>query len=174
MDEILFENVFTEDENTLTEIGKTHRGSFRQIFLVILILLTLYFAQAAVASILMWQDYTYLLFVLVYLLLDLYYLFAPRINARIYMKRSLKFHDGMIPEHRISCTGKELCATFGKQQVLIPYDKLDKAAVTKHCIVLTAKKYARITLRKDSFTKGTYEEFTQFLRAKCPALKIPN
>lgn len=173
MDEVLFECRFTEtEERTVELVGRIMKA--RRVILMILIApIALWFVWSAVEEILFGQGFFYTALSVVYVLLFLYLIFQSRITAKIHFRRTMKFYNGTMPEAHYVFTGQEILSHYGDQQIRIPYDKLNRVLISKHLMILFAQKYARVAFPKDSFTKGTYEEFLVFLRTRCPDLKIP-
>ena len=140
------------------------------IFLIMTIIWIPLFLISMWFEILGWQHWFFFLLSLGY---TLYYYFLPVINAKRYMRHALKYHNGVIPENHELFTEQEIILRDHAGETRLSYDKFDKAQSTEHMLILTARKYMRLIVHKDCFTKGTYEEFLAFLRAKCPDLKIP-
>ena len=53
-----------------------------------------------------------------------------------------------------------------------PYEKITEIYVSDSLIVLTDIRKMGIIMSKHGFTKGTFEEFMDFIREKCPQLKL--
>ena len=173
MDETRFENSSVQTEEMSAEIVRLQMGIKRTILLFIVAIMGLNYVSSAVWEIMWGYGYFYLVISLVWILMALYLFFQPRIAAKLHMRRANKFHDGIIPQTQVLFGEEELIAQSGDSKLKIPYNKLNKIKVSKNLMILTVKKYSHVTICKDGFTKGTYEEFLAFLRAKCPDLKIP-
>lgn len=174
MDEILFENAFTLDEELSAEIVKMQLGVRRPIFLIIGILMELYILQCAVFSFLLdYHSPFYLLMSLFWMGFILFIFFRPRIAAKQHMRRCRKFYDQAIPEIHVRFAREELIAQTGDQLMKLPYQKLNDVKISKHLMMLRVKKLSYVVIHKDGFTQGTYEEFLAFLKARCPNLKLP-
>ena len=61
----------------------------------------------------------------------------------------------------------------GMLHLTMEYRRVVKVVRLKHSYCLMTSKRTAIMLRDDAFTKGTFEEFKQFLREKYPHLTIP-
>ena len=166
--ESLFENIYTDTEESTMELGRQIGKGSRWFFIVLFACYTVFFLVAvwAVENILYWA----MLFLCAGYLL--YLLFLPRIKTKRYFKNMKQHHNGIVPETRVICTEEDITVWFGKNCGHIPYDKITKVCFYKNIICLEAGKVSRAVLLQDAFTKGTKEEFIDFLRMKCPNLKI--
>ncbi len=63
--------------------------------------------------------------------------------------------------------------TTGALKVSIPLEKITKVLHLKHSYLLLSGKSYIIALDPNGFTKGTFSEFKQHLREKCPNILIP-
>ena len=54
------------------------------------------------------------------------------------------------------------------------YGQIRQAIALKHGLFLRYQENAYLAIDPNCFTKGTFEEFKQFLREKCPDLTIPD
>ena len=61
--------------------------------------------------------------------------------------------------------------TFGEEKHGASFAEISKVVLTKHFIYLPTKQGIVLILKKDGFTKGTCQEFCDFLRAKGFAVK---
>ena len=113
------------------------------------------------------------LFLLISIAYLTYCCIRHRIAARQYMKNVSKFYGNTIPETIHSFSGDTIYSVFGNQTFHVPLAKVDILTETDHLLILCIGKNYRMTLKKGSFTKGTYPEFLAFLRTRCPSLKIP-
>lgn len=166
--EVLFENVYTDSEEMMMELY--HRASRRNryIWLAVYLLLIIWYINMIMSIdwLILWAG---LIFLIAY---SVYLLCVPMINTKRYFKRVRQYHDGMVPQTQVQFTEKKILVENGRSSQTVPYDKLDKAWIMKHCIRLDAGKMALVAIKPECFTKGTAEEFMQFLREKCPDLKI--
>ena len=58
-------------------------------------------------------------------------------------------------------------------ELTLDYETIVRVVRLKHSYVLMNSRRTGIMLDTSSFTKGTFEEFKQFIRTKRPDLKIP-
>ena len=172
MDEILFENVFTADAESSAQIAKMTTGKARTALLIALVILFVNYVRDAYLEFVQGYGYFYLVLCLVWLGLILYLFFQPRIVAMLHIRRANKFYDGELPENRILFTGEAIAVNSGNNQFRLPYAKLTRVRSSGNVVMLMANKFTYVSIRTDRFTKGTYEEFLVFLKAKCPNLKI--
>ena len=170
--EILFENVYTDTEESMLEMYRLDTKGRRWIFEAIFAAYAVFFLFIILAAgkPLYWVVF---LFCIAYFA---YYLFLPQIMTRRYFKHMKQHYDGSIPETRVICTEEDIAVWFGQDCGHMPYDKITKVHFGKNIIRLYAGKVLRATLLQNAFTKGTKEEFVEFLRVNCPNLitKLPD
>ena len=86
-------------------------------------------------------------------------------------KRALDYYDGEIPASYIRF-GDQIFVEDGDSTSNLEYRKIEKVIVMKHGLFLRYAEKAYLCVEPQGFTKGTFEEFKQFLREKCPNAKI--
>ena len=168
--EIHFENQYAPDEKLLRELCGRSSMARRIVFIVIFAVLASRFVLLIWAlgitlisggALLMCIGY------LIWLVVD------PYLRARRSIKETKAFYDGQYPEYRITLTDETIECRRQESYFSLSYQKIDKVYCWRHSVVLQAGKSSRVVLSKTGFTKGTFEEFKQFLREKRPDLKIP-
>lgn len=169
LDEILFENIYTDTEDLMAEQYKKLFTSYRRLWVPIYSVLSVVF----LLYVFLFGGVKNWLFLLIAISYLIYSCIRHRIAARQYMKNVSKFYENTIPETVHSFSGDIIYSVFGNQTFHVPLAKVDILTETDHLLILCIGKTHRMTLKKDSFTKGTYPEFLAFLRTKCPSLKIP-
>ena len=110
------------------------------------------------------------LFTLGYLI---FVLTRHKLYARRYIKQMTAHYDGQMPDQFFRFTEDTVYSVQGDLIFHLPLRKLTRATATRNVLNLYAGKTHRLSIVKDAFVKGSYEEFLAFLRAKCPDLKIP-
>ena len=84
----------------------------------------------------------------------------------------LSYYDDVMPA--VTVRFGETIFVQGKDTTrVIEYRKIKEVVALKHSYAIYDKKPGVILLDRNGFTKGTFEEFKQFLRAKRPDLTIP-
>ena len=161
--DILFENTYTDTLETLNEMNWDLYAKSRKIF-------TWSFGTFAAISLLLClvTDIKYLFHCLFFLAFLFYSRNIYRRAAKQQMKTIQDFYDGVMPTQVIRVTADTLYYINGCQSFCVPLRKLSRTTVTKNGLLLRAGNYYQFYLRKDSFTKGTYEDFLEFLKEKCP------
>ena len=102
----------------------------------------------------------------------LYLLLLPWRNARKVMKQYRLANNGALPQNtvwfgeKIWLEGNDFTRTW-------EYHNLARIYSLRYCYCLRFTDKSGFLLSRNSFTKGTFEEFKQFLRYKRPDLKIP-
>jgi hypothetical protein len=109
--------------------------------------------------------------VVVFAGLTIHYFTWPYRLERKRFQRAQSYYDGEMPSSYIRFGDQihveEIDSTF-----TLEYRKIEKVIVLKHGLFLRYAEKAHMAIDPNCFTKGTYEEFKQFLREKCPHLKI--
>ena len=98
--------------------------------------------------------------------------FLPNWYAYSVIRNSKKQNDGVQPETVVSF-GETIEMHEGFAHYSIEYRKLVRVIHLKHSYMLMLGKRNGIILNPNSFTKGSFVDFKQFLREKCPGLIIP-
>jgi hypothetical protein len=99
--------------------------------------------------------------------------FMPDWITWINLRRVRKQNDNAMPETVVTL-GEQIEMHEGMVHYTIEYRKLVKVIRLKHSYALMLNRRSGIILNPNGFTKGTFEEFKQFLREKRPDLKIPD
>ena len=98
--------------------------------------------------------------------------FLPQLYAWSAVTSAKKQNDGVAPEVIITF-GETIKLHEGMVDITVEYRKIQKVVRLKHSYMLMIGKRNGLMLDPEGFTKGTFEEFKQFLRDKRPDLKIP-
>ena len=96
----------------------------------------------------------------------------PVKSANTSYKKLLAYYDNVMPVYRIYFGDKIIIETPDCTST-IEYRKIEKILSLKYGYVICDKKPSFFILSRGGFTKGTFEEFKQFLREKCPELTVP-
>ena len=97
--------------------------------------------------------------------------FMPHFYTWSVFQNVKKQNDGVQPETIITF-GDVIEMHEGMVHLTIEYRKIVRVVRLKHSYMLMLGKRNGIMLRTDCFTKGTFEEFKQFLQAKRPDLVL--
>jgi len=96
----------------------------------------------------------------------------PKKQANQEYETMLAYYDDVMPP--ISVRFGEVITIRNKDNTrILEYRKIKKVLSMKHSYVIIDKKSGVLLLNRDGFTKGTFEEFKQFLRTKRPDLTVP-
>jgi hypothetical protein len=104
--------------------------------------------------------------------LDIGMFFLPHFVAWSSMRNGKKQNDGVIPETVITF-GESIELHEGMVHITVEYSKIIRVVRLKHSYMLMIGKRNGVILDPDGFTKGTFEEFKQFIRGKRPDLVVP-
>ena len=96
----------------------------------------------------------------------------PHYYAWAVIRQDKKKNNGKICESVIRF-GEKITVSEPKMELTLDYETIVRVVRLKHSYVLMNSRRTGIMLDTSSFTKGTFEEFKQFLREKRPDLKIP-
>ena len=167
--EPLFVNRYIADTRTLVEFNRKYRVAPRTFTsiadLVFFVLTTLMFLHygiwgalyRSVIVVVLWEA----------LIAILSYLLVWQVR-----RSDKKNNDGVIPETVVTF-GDNIQIYEGKVHLTIDYRKVKRVIRLKHSYCLMTSRTTGVMLREDAFTKGSFEEFKQFLREKYPHLTIP-
>ena len=108
-----------------------------------------------------------------YLAAFIYALFLPKIHTRKGM-RSFQRQNGGHPVVTTRHFGERITSYHGNGVSTLDYYNIKKVYSFKTCYVIRfVDNMAVMILSREGFTKGSFEDFKQFLRYKRPDLKIP-
>lgn len=97
--------------------------------------------------------------------------FLPHWYAWNVLKHSKKQNDGAIPETVITF-GDIIEMDEGMVHLTIEYRKIVRTIRLKHSYMLMMGSRNGVMIDLNCFTKGTFKEFKQFLREKCPNVTV--
>ena len=167
--EPLFEMRYYANQKTLTEFYRKHGTGPRIPMLVIMALVFVFFVLRSIWWGIFLEMVPMLLFMaLMFTLIG----FMPDCFTWNLLRQVKKQNDGQIPETVVTL-GDCIELHEGMVHYTIEYRKIVKVVSLKHSYVLMMGKRNGIILDPQGFTKGTFSEFKEFLREKCPDLKIP-
>lgn len=167
--EAIFENRFTTDVKTLVEFTRKYRVVPRP-FARIAGLVSYVLITVALLHYGFWGALYRTMIVVVLceaLIAILRYLLVWRVR-----RSDKKNNDGVIPETVVTF-GDSIQIFEGMVHLTIDYRKVKRVVRLKHSYCLMTSKTTAVMIREDAFTKGSFEEFKQFLREKYPHLTIP-
>ena len=179
MDDVLFENRYTEDKVLVSEFHKyclcrTHR-KIGIIMLVIGLIAggIMTMSQFKVISVtgtkgvILWE--VAIVCLILGFLLNIYYMMTTRIALR----QDRKAMGGDIPETIIQFTEDDvIISELGKLKTF-HYRELGEVIETKNLFVLPISKYAAVVAAKTGFTYGNPDDFRTFITAKYdPARRV--
>lgn len=167
--DIFFENRYYCNHKMLAEFGRKYSVGPRPVMVALLIAAFAYFVidswwEGILLEMLPMLTFMAVIFGSMYFLADLF--------AWSSLRNAKKQHDNMQPESVITF-GDVIEVHEGMVRITLEYRKIRKVVRLKHCYLLMNGKRTGIMLREDGFTKGTFPEFKQFLREKCPDITIP-
>ena len=189
--EFYFENKCTVDQQIMAESVRSGRKIFVTVTRIPVIITGLgivsILARAAIQS---YLDLPMLLRWTIFFLLFLRIATTPRRTAR----RVIKNFKSMYKVDSVEATtrfGDKIVYTLqGAETCTYNYDAIQKVVSAKNSYVLYFKmkvavdsvtkgktdyvtRKSAISLTRDGFTQGNFEEFKKFLAEKCPNVKIP-
>ena len=187
----LFENKCTIDQKIMTESVRGNRRTFAVVSLIPTVITALgivsILARAAIQS---YLDLPMLLRWTIFFLLFLRIATTPRRTAR----RVIKNFRSMYKVESVECTtqlGDSIRYTLhGTDPCEYGFDCIHKVISARNCYLLCFKKRVvaevdprgkeryvtkkgNLILTREGFTQGNFEDFKQYLREKCPNVKIP-
>lgn len=99
------------------------------------------------------------------IVLILVIIFIPMGQVKILENYNKRLHNGKI-EKTVITFDKNIVMDEGKQHLEIGYSQISKIVETKSLVVLMMGRFSAVIVYKDGFTKGTLEEFKQFIDKK--------
>ena len=167
--EPMFENRYYSSHRMLTEFFRKYTIGPRPPVVILCCGIFLYFAIRSY----FWGILVEMLPTLVFMAVMFSALyFLPDFYAWSSHRQGRKQNDGCMPETVITF-GETIEVREGMVHITVEYRKIVRVLHLKHSYVLMIGKRNGVLLDPDGFVKGTFPEFKQFLREKCPDLKIP-
>lgn len=167
--EVLFENVYEETEDMVYRLNCKVLHKQRILWTVLMSFF------AAAFAFLGWilERIPYLLAAVAYLLLAVRYFRMPRRYARKALKKKLEYYNGTNPPMTVQF-GEEIVFRDLDSLQTIPYSKVKNLYMLKGYLCIRTEMNAWHAFPMTGFTKGSPRELTDFLREKCPQLKLPD
>lgn len=106
------------------------------------------------------------------LMLSAAFVLLPQACAKLEMHRIRKKYGGAVPTS-ITWFGSEIATNDGEGKQYFSYSQITNVRMFSDYFAIFVDHFTLLLLSYDGFTKGTFEEFKQFLREKRPDLKIP-
>ena len=164
--ETYFENVGRADMRAIVEMRYRLNAKRIWIWVGIYLLMGAYFLRQYVLG-----D-SYLIMPLLCVLAAVYMATMPYLNVRRGFKKEVAFYNGTLPESTVKIGDKiEICDVDSSRTW--EYHHLTEVHSFKYSYCLRFADRTVLLFNRSDFTKGTFEEFKQFLRTKRPDLKIP-
>lgn len=151
-----------------------HYSSGRWIILMVIGIGYAAYILPSVVVNLMWYpfDLTYALLLFAGVFFPVYGVLFPELNAYFSVRRYKKEID---KEGKYTVLfGDSIEVRQGNVRTILEYSDIVAVIHLKYTYELKKSKNSAVFLDPSSFTKGTFEEFKQFLRSKCPNLIIPD
>jgi len=98
-------------------------------------------------------------------------LLRSHVAASSRIKHLKKLYDGVIPETTVTF-GDTIEVSDAGNHSSFRYDQIMKTCRLRHSYILMLNGKFCIFLQPDGFTKGAFQDFTTFLREKCPDVKV--
>ena len=163
------ENVYVVTEKMLQQ---TYQKFYGRISVIRFTLMSIFGLTFVVLGIFLEKSFYYWMSP-IYNAVAVWYLILPCRLAKKEYKKTLKYHDGNIPETVVRF-GDAITLTQGDCVHTLPYNKLKKVCVLKDCLLLYNEMGGAHLIARDGFTKGSMQEMFTLLRAKSPQAKMPD
>ena len=169
MEDIFFENRFLGNYKMVVEVSRKYSVGPRPPVAFVMALIYIGFVVKC------WYEG-----ILPYMILSLLFVgavftaiyFLPHFYTWLLLHNTKKQNDGVQPEVVVSF-GDAIEVREGMVHLTIEYRKIKKVVRLRHSYLLMNSRRGGIMIDPEKFTKGTFEEFKQFLREKRPDLVIP-
>lgn len=163
--DILFENCYTRTKELAKEIYK-YLCFKRPMYLILDIIIGLLFLANLIIVIFEKTDIDVVAFVLPVLFFALHiYTYSSHVKAMIKRDNEINHDKPIFVETVVTENFIRNSASTGSVNE-IEFSKIGRAVQTKNLILLRSKANLIYIFRKDTFTKGTHEDFIIFLRSK--------
>ena len=189
--EYSFENKCTVDQQIMTESVRSNRKVFVTLSRIPVVITGLGILSILARAVVKAQfDLPMLLRWTIFFLLFLRIATTPRRTARRVIKNFKSMYKVDSVEATTQFGDKILYTLHGAETCTYSYDAIRKVISAKDSYILSFKmkvavdsvtqgktdyvtKKSSISLTRDGFTQGNFEEFKKFLAEKCPNVKIP-
>ena len=169
-EEILFENEYAYSHNMIREFSfYMFFKQKRKLVLSVLFALVGVLSLAILSLQIAFFKSVNPLFLVLLMIAIAYFVFVIwcyRTSVRLSDQKTKEID---LNEHHLnlhSITQNTIFHTFTEKKHEISFDQISKVILTKSFIYLPTKQGICMILKKDGFTKGTYQDFCAFLRAK--------
>ena len=167
--EPLFEMRYFANQRILTEFYRKHGTGPRPPILILCAVIYSFFVIYSM----WWGIFAEMIPTLLFIAFVFVFIgFIPEWFTWNLLRQVKKQNDGQIPETVVTF-GDIIELHEGMVHYTIEYRKIVKVVSLQHSYVLMMGRRNGIILDSSGFTKGTFSEFKQFLREKCPDLNIP-
>ena len=165
-----FEIRFRTSRKMITEFGRKYATGPKWAYLITF--WTIYVLLLLIPLLAGRLEQTQAILIITLGIVMLYVGLLPQIYAWSSCRASKMQNDGIQPETVITL-GDTIELHEGMIHITVEYRKIVKVVRLKHSYLLMLGKRNGVMLDPNSFTKGTFEEFKQFLREVRPDLVIP-
>ena len=162
-----FENVGMPERRALVEMQYRIAAKITWILAAVYLLLGFWFLEDY-----LWGE-GFLLMPVIFFVGAVYFVLLPYIQVRRRWKQNLQFHNGTLPVNTIQF-GEKIRVENETASRTWEYQHLKKVYSLKYSYCLLFADKTALYMNRANFTKGSFEEFKQFLREKRPDLKIPD
>lgn len=166
MENILFENSFLRDRETAKEIYSYHFFK-RKLMKVFFILCGVYAVSFIIGCIVNFEnakDMAFSFFCILFAAVMTIIAYNLQVKQMVARDKEMSHGEGFSVCLTVSDSEVAITTPVGTQSVAL--SDVKSAVETKGLISLVTKANFMYVLRKDSFTKGSYEEFVAFLGQK--------
>ncbi len=166
--EVQFENRYYSTHNMIAEFARKFSVGPKWPIVILFWALYLFLLIPCIAAVELYDKLPLLIVLGISMLaVD----FMPHLYAWSALRNGKKQNDDVLPE-TIVTFGDVIELHEGMVHLTIEYRKITRVIRLKHSYMLMLGKRNGVMLRTDCFTKGTFEEFKQFLKAKRPDLVL--
>ena len=167
--ETRFENRYFCDKKLLREFARKYSVGPRPVATVITMVVMVLSLPVLVLSIRLGDDVT--MMAIAYLAMLLVQ-FLPRYYAWSIIRNTKKLNDGVLPETRVVFSEENIQMFEGMVHLTIEYRKIRKGVRLKNGYALFNGKRSAVLLKPENFREGSFRDFLDFIREKCPDIKI--
>lgn len=165
--EILFEARYRWDFATMCSVYTTLMGKRRYIMIVILLILAAWYVDMTLPLSEVYFSWNMLLAPG----LLLFYILWPYYMAWFAVRQHSKIVNGKEADVVVRFSDKEIEGSEVRNVQFYQYEQITRIRTTKKMWLLMIGRKIAIPIPKESFTRGTAEDFPAFIRSKCLGIK---
>lgn len=161
--DILFENKYYLDNESLSEYVKDIFCKYIRIMGVITLAISIFYTYLSITS--MSTNFIFIAITILLYIISVRLIFYHLVYIKNMKKTSLALHNGIIPESVFQFTADMIILKEGKILMEFEYNQIKAIKEYRNTYALMIGKKNGLLLKKDGFSIGTFEEFKKFINS---------